>query len=184
MRRTPGLEGIVRVYSHAQSLGQCHEWLNRHLPHAERVRVSSNAEGARLAAEDETSAAVAGEIAAERYRLEVLARNIEDEPDNTTRFLVVGRSDAAPSGRDKTSLALATRNQPGAMVALLEPLARHGVSMTRFESRPSRRANWEYVFYVDIEGHRDDAPVEQALSEIANRAALVKILGSYPAALA
>jgi chorismate mutase/prephenate dehydratase len=183
MRAKPGLEGIVRVYSHAQSLGQCHEWLNRHLPHAERVRVSSNAEGARLAAEDQDTAAVAGEVAAERYGLEVLARNIEDEPDNTTRFLVIGRSDAAPSGRDKTSLAMVTRNQPGAMVALLEPFARHGVSMTRFESRPSRKANWEYVFYVDIEGHRADAPVAESLAEIGERAAVLKVLGSYPVAI-
>jgi chorismate mutase / prephenate dehydratase len=183
MRRVAGMEGIELVYSHAQSLGQCHEWLNRKLPHVERVRVASNAEGARLAAADSRIAAIAGEIAAERYELEILARNIEDDPDNTTRFLVIGSATVASSGRDKTSLALAARNRPGAMAALLEPLARHGVSMTRFESRPSRRGNWEYVFYVDIEGHADDAEVKAALDEIDERASFMKILGSYPAAV-
>lgn len=175
--------GIRRVYSHTQSLAQCQRWLARNLPHAETVAVVSNAEAARLAARDRRSAAIAPKTAAGLYGLRVLARNIEDEPRNTTRFLVMGSHDAAPSGRDKTSLIMSTRNVPGAMHDLLTPLAVNQVSMTRLESRPARTGLWEYVFYVDIEGHRRDENVARALAALERKASFLKNLGSYPAAV-
>jgi chorismate mutase/prephenate dehydratase len=147
---------LARIYSHAQSLAQCHNWLEQHCPGAVRVPVVSNAEAARLASCESGAGAVASRTAAELYGLDMLAENIEDEPNNTTRFLVLGSHDAPPSGRDKTSLAMASANRPGAVHALLSPLAQHGVSMTRLESRPSRTGLWEYVFFVDIEGHQQD----------------------------
>jgi chorismate mutase/prephenate dehydratase len=174
---------IRRVFSHGQSLAQCHEWLNTNLPHVERVAVSSNAEAARRAAEEEGSAAVAGEMAAEHYGLQILASNIEDEPNNTTRFLILGDYQPAVSGRDKTSMVLSARNRAGAVYEMLTPFATRGVSMTKFESRPSRVALWEYLFFVDIEGHRDDANVAAALEEVGRIAGFLKILGSYPAAV-
>jgi len=174
---------VKRVFSHGQSLAQCHEWLNANLPKAERVAVSSNAEAARRAAEEAGSAAVAGEMAAEHYGLTILASNIEDEPNNTTRFLVLGDYAPKPSGRDKTSLILSARNRAGAVYEMLTPFATRGVSMTKFESRPSRVALWEYLFFVDIEGHRDDANVASALAEVEKIAGYLKVLGSYPAAV-
>ena len=185
LRKSGGLENIKTVYSHAQSFAQCHEWLNKNLPDVKRVSTESNAEAARMAAEDGSgmTAAIAGEAAAESYGLQVVTRNIEDEPNNTTRFLVIGQHDAAPSGRDKTSLLMSAKNRPGAMLELLAPLARHEVSMTKLESRPSRMGLWEYVFFVDIEGHHQDVKVAQALAELSDKAAFVKILGSYPVAV-
>jgi chorismate mutase / prephenate dehydratase len=174
---------IKRVFSHGQSLGQCHEWLNTNLPHAERVAVASNAEAARRAAEEPFSAAVAGEMAAEHYGLTILAANIEDEPNNTTRFLILGDYAPVSSGRDKTSLVLSARNRAGAVYEMLTPFATRGVSMTKFESRPSKVALWEYLFFVDIEGHRDDANVAAALEEVGRIAGYLKVLGSYPAAV-
>ena len=174
---------IRKVYSHPQSFGQCQAWLNAHLPHAERITASSNADAARLATEESFAAAVAGTQAAEHFKLKVLAPNIEDDARNTTRFLVVGKQDVAPSGRDKTSLAMSTTNRPGAMHDLLTPLANNGVSMTKMESRPSRTGLWEYVFYVDIEGHQSDAKVATALAQLKQIAAFVKVLGSYPVAV-
>jgi chorismate mutase/prephenate dehydratase len=174
---------IRAIYSHAQSLGQCHEWLNRNYPNAGRVAVASNAEAARLAAERDGSAAIAGKLAGELYGLNALAENIEDDPRNTTRFLVVGRHDAGVSGKDKTSLAMSAKNRPGAVYGLLAPLAQHGVSMTKLESRPARTGLWEYVFFVDIDGHRSDAAVARALAEIDERAVFLKVLGSYPQAV-
>ena len=173
---------IKRVYSHPQSLAQCHLWLAANLPHAERVPASSNAEAARLAQIEPDTAAIAGEAAAGRYGLARVAQNIEDEPSNTTRFLVLGNLQAEATGKDKTSLAMSAKNQPGAIHELLAPLAAHGVSMTRLESRPSRTANWEYYFFVDIEGHRNDPPVAQALREIEAKALHLKVMGSYPVA--
>lgn len=178
------LEDVKRLYSHAQSLAQCHEWLNRNLPSLPRVPVASNAEAARLAAEDAESCAIAGEAAAGRYGLNMLAHDVEDDPNNTTRFLVIGMHDAGPSGRDKTSIVCSSQNKAGAVYALLEPLARHGVSMTKFESRPSRTGLWEYVFYVDVEGHQGEERVVKAFAELRDRAAFVKVLGSYPSAAA
>lgn len=174
---------VRKVYSHTQSLAQCHEWLNRNLPGVERQAVASNAEAARLAAEEAGAAAIASLRAGELFGLDVLAASIEDDPRNTTRFLVLANHDVAPSGKDKTSLAMSVRNTPGAVVDLLAPLAAHGVSMTKLESRPSHQGMWEYVFFVDIEGHRLDAPVVAALEELQQRAAFVKILGSYPVAV-
>ncbi len=179
----PHLEGIGRVYGHAQSLGQCQNWLNKHLPNAQRVSVTSNAEGARLAAEDANAAALAGEAAAEIYGLAMIATRIEDEPNNTTRFLVLSCEDAAPSGRDKTSLVLSIPNRPGALVELLKPFAAAGVSMTKLESRPARQGNWEYLFFVDCEGHRQDAKVAAVLADVSGKAAMLKVLGSYPSAV-
>ncbi|MDD5404805.1 MAG: prephenate dehydratase [Sulfuricella sp.] len=182
--RKPGAKArAVKVYSHAQSLTQCHEWLNQHLPDAERIPVVSNTKAAKLASEDENAAAIAGEAAAEVYGLEKVARNIEDKPNNTTRFLVIAQHDAAPSGRDKTSLVLSSKNQPGAVYELLAPFARFGVSMSKLESRPSRTGLWEYMFFVDVEGHQQDEKVAQALAELRDRAAFLKVLGSYPAAV-
>ena len=174
---------MTKVYSHAQSLAQCHEWLNRNLPGVERQAVASNAEAARLASEQRDVAAIASTRAGELFHLNILAANIEDDPRNTTRFLVLSSHDVAPSGRDKTSLAMATRHVPGAVVSLLEPLARHGVSMSKFESRPAHTGLWEYVFFVDVEGHRADQQVAAALAELNERAAFLKVLGSYPVAV-
>jgi chorismate mutase/prephenate dehydratase len=174
---------IRKVFAHAQSLAQCHEWLNQNLPAAERVAVVSNAEGARLAAADPGSASIGSRAAAELYQLDVVAVNIEDQPNNTTRFVVIGDHAAAPSGRDKTSLAMSTLNRPGAMHDLLAPLAQHAVDMTRMESRPSRTGLWEYVFFVDLKGHQQEPHVARALAEVRSRASFLKILGSYPAAL-
>jgi chorismate mutase/prephenate dehydratase len=177
-------ETLRRIYSHAQSLAQCNMWLSQHLPDVERVAVASNAEAARRAAEDDAAAAIASRAAAEHYGLSILASNIEDDPNNTTRFVVIAAQEVPASGRDKTSFVMASQNRPGAIFDLLEPLARHKVSMTRLESRPSRTGLWEYVFFVDIEGHQSEPVVSDALSEVGVRAGFLKILGSYPVAAA
>jgi len=183
MTETGSLADLSLVYSHQQSLAQCRGWLDRHLPHAERVAVGSNAEAARRAKGTASTAAIAGETAAEIYALQILARNIEDEPGNTTRFLVIGKQTVAPSGHDKTSLLVAARNQAGSLHRLLAPLADCGISMTRIESRPSRRGIWEYVFFVDVEGHQDDPHVAEAFEALQREATLYKVLGSYPRAV-
>lgn len=174
---------VRKVYSHTQSLAQCHEWLAKFLPNVELQAVASNAEAARLAKTELGSAAIASKRAAELFDLNVLSENIEDDPKNTTRFLILATHDVAPSGQDKTSLAIATKNVPGAMVALLEPLARHGVSMTKLESRPSKTGLWEYVFFVDIEGHKQNDAVQLALQELTEKSSVLKVLGSYPLAV-
>jgi chorismate mutase/prephenate dehydratase len=187
MARAAELGAIRRVYSHAQSLAQCNAWLNQNLPNVERVPVASNGEAARRAADEEGAAAIAGAAAAERYRLNLLARSIEDDPSNTTRFLVLGTIDCAPSGDDRTSMVMSAENKPGAVHALLTPLAANGVSMTRIESRPSRAmrdALWEYVFFIDVQGHQNDERVAAALAELRQKAPFLKVLGSYPAAAA
>jgi chorismate mutase/prephenate dehydratase len=176
-------EQVTKVYSHAQSLAQCVHWLAKHLPTVPRIAVSSNAEAARLAAAEPGAAAIAGENAAAIYGLAILAPHIEDEPNNTTRFWVLGRQTVGASGRDETSLVMSCPNRPGAVYELLEPLARHGVSMTRFESRPARTGLWEYLFFVDVVGHRDDATLSAALTDLAQKAPFLRLLGSYPAAL-
>lgn len=180
MTRATSLDGIKTVYSHAQSLAQCHEWLNRTLPDVPRISVGSNSQAAQMAAADAGAAAIAGETAAELYELPILVPNIEDEPNNTTRFVVLGGQEAGPSGRDKTSLIMSAHNQTGALGKLLAPFSESGVSMTRLESRPARHTLWEYVFFVDIEGHREDPTVATALAELGQRAAYLKVLGSYP----
>jgi len=153
-----GLDRITRVYSHGQSLAQCVKWLAQHLPAVPRIAVASNAEAARLAAAEAGAAAIAGENAGAIYGLATLAPHIEDEPNNTTRFWVLGRQHVGPSGRDETSIVMSCPNKPGAVHQLLAPFATHGVSMSRFESRPARTGRWEYLFFVDLVGHRDDAP--------------------------
>jgi chorismate mutase/prephenate dehydratase len=176
---------IRKIYSHSQSLAQCNGWLAQHLPGAERVPVASNAEAAQRAAKEPGSAAIAGQAAGERYGLQALARSIEDDPSNTTRFLVLGGLQPGPSGRDRTSLVMSAENRPGAVHALLTPLAQHGVSMTRIESRPARAraALWEYLFFVDLEGHEKDERVAAAIAALRGSAPFLKVLGSYPVAI-
>jgi chorismate mutase/prephenate dehydratase len=179
------MKAIRKVYSHSQSLAQCNGWLGKNLPGVERVPVASNAEAAQRAAGEAGAAAIAGELAGERYGLTALARSIEDSPDNTTRFLVLGSIESGPSGRDRTSLVMSAENRPGAVHALLTPLAENGVSMTRIESRPSRArtALWEYMFFIDVEGHQKDEKVARAIAALGGRAPFLKILGSYPVAV-
>jgi chorismate mutase / prephenate dehydratase len=176
---------VLRVCAHSQGLAQSRGWLNEHLPDAERVPVASNAEGARRARDEQGTAAIAGEIAAQVYGLNILAAEIEDRPDNSTRFLVLGRKILRASGADRTTLLLSAGDtqKPGALQRLLEPLARHRISMSRIESRPSRRRKWDYVFFVDIDGHAEDANVKKALAALKKRASLFRILGSYPRAV-
>jgi chorismate mutase/prephenate dehydratase len=185
MGRMSTLTGIKRICTHQQSLAQCRNWLDEHVPFAERVMVSSNAEGARRARDEDGTAAIAGETAADMYGLKVLAPEIEDRPDNTTRFFVLGRKLFRASGDDRTTILCSTlkTDAPGALYRLLEPLAKHAISMTRIESRPSKRQKWDYVFFIDIEGHVDDAKVETALAELKKRASLYRVLGSYPRAV-
>jgi chorismate mutase/prephenate dehydratase len=177
------LAGIERVYAHSQSLSQCKHWLGANLPEAELVAVSSNAEAARRVRSAPESAAIAGAHAAEVYGLSVLFGNIEDHVDNTTRFLVLGRTLLEPSGDDKTTLLVAGSDGPGALFKLLEPLARHGINMNRIESRPSRQGRWDYVFFIDVDGHVSDAELGDAMQELEGEARMVKVLGSYPRAV-
>ena len=185
MGRMKSLEHVQRLCSHQQSLAQCRQWLDEHLPLVDRIAVSSNAEGARRARDEQGTAAIAPQAAAEVYGLDVLVAEIEDRPDNTTRFLVVGNKTFRPSGQDKTTLLVSQRktDAPGALYMLLEPLARNSISMTRIESRPSRRGKWDYVFFIDIEGHVEDKAVAAALAELKRRASLFRVLGSYPRAI-
>jgi chorismate mutase/prephenate dehydratase len=178
--RVEDISQIRRIYSHQQSLAQCREWLDLNLPAPERIAVSSNGEAARLARDEPGCAAIAGQCAADIYDLPVLVANIEDDPNNTTRFLIIGTQPIPRSGRDKTALLVSSPNRPGALFKLLEPIARHDLSMTRIESRPSRRGMWDYVFFIDLEGHLEDQPVAQALAELREETSLFKVLGSYP----
>ncbi|MFO1371831.1 MAG: prephenate dehydratase [Candidatus Competibacteraceae bacterium] len=171
---------IRRVYSHRQSLAQCREWLDLNLPRVEQIEVGSNGEAALRVRDEMDAAAIAGQCAADIYNLPTLVRNIEDEPNNTTRFLIIGTQPIQPSGDDKTALLVASLNRPGALFKLLEPLARHNVSMNRIESRPSRRGMWDYVFFIDLDGHAQDEPVAKALAELREQASLFRVLGSYP----
>ena len=185
MGRMTMLGDVTRVCGHPQSLAQCRGWLQEHMPTVERVPVSSNAEGARRARDEEGTAAIAGAAAAEVYGLNLLVPELEDRPDNTTRFLVIGRKTANPSDADKTTLLVsaAHTDSPGALYRLLEPLAEHAISMTRIESRPSRRKKWDYVFFIDVDGHSERAPLATALAKLKARASLFRIVGSYPKAI-
>nr|VFK25449.1 MAG: chorismate mutase / prephenate dehydratase [Candidatus Kentron sp. MB] len=174
---------ITKVYSHQQSLAQCRKWLDCYLPAIDRISVASNAEGARRASTESDAAAIASDVAAGIYGLRVQASNIEDEPNNTTRFLVIGSQKVPPTKKDKTSLLVSAQDRPGALSSLIEPFARRKISMTRIESRPARSGLWEYVFFVDIEGHTQDPHIAEALQEIQQNAILFKILGSYPKAV-
>ena len=183
--RMSGTAGIKRVCAHAQALAQCRAWLDDQLPEVERVSVSSNAEGARRARDERGTAAIASRAAAQIYGLTLLANEIEDRQDNTTRFLVMGRKLFSPSGADRTTLLVsaADTDDAGALFRLLEPLAEHRINMTRIESRPSRKRKWDYVFFIDVEGHVSDAPLAKALKSLEKRASLFKVLGSYPRAV-
>ena len=180
LTKSGNLDQVKTVYAHAQALAQCQQWLSVHAPHLKREAVSSNAEAARLAATDPSVAAIAGNPAQEVYGLQAVAEQIQDDAHNRTRFAVVGNYDCQPTGKDQTSLVLSVDNQPGAVHRLLEPLARHGVSMNRFESRPARKGTWEYHFYIDVAGHANDEKVAKALEELKGIAAFYKNLGSYP----
>ena len=178
-------DGITRIYSHQQSLAQCRRWLDARYPGVERVAVSSNAEAARRATNEKSDqvAAIAGDMAAELYQLNKVSENIEDEPDNTTRFLIIGHQLTEASGKDKTSLLVSARNKPGALYHLLEPFHRYGISLTRIETRPSSVGTWGYIFYIDCEGHYSDEPIQKVMKEIADEALELKLLGSYPQAV-
>jgi chorismate mutase/prephenate dehydratase len=176
-------QAVTRICAHQQALAQCRTWLDRHWPHAERQAVSSNGEAARMAAATPGVAAVAGDIAAELYGLHKLAEHIEDHPDNTTRFLVIGREEVPPSGRDKTSIIVSSRNKPGALFALLDPFRRAGVSLTRIDTRPSRTEKWAYVFFIEFEGHLQDENIAAIVAELEEQSILLKPLGSYPRAV-
>ncbi len=183
MTHAKNLNGVERIYSHEQSLSQCKAWIRAHLPKAELIAVGSNAEAARRVRNAPEAAAIGGQTAAQIYGVPILFSNIEDRPDNTTRFLVVGRHLLAPSGRDKTTLLLAGHEGPGLLFRLLQPLDAHSVNMTRIESRPSSLGKWEYVFFVDIEGHAQDAAVTAALADLKQISKLCRVLGSYPRAV-
>ena len=184
LRKVASLDGIQAVCAHPQALAQCHGWLAHHLPLAERRPVSSNAEGARLASQDATLAAVASERAASEYGLHVAAPAIQDDPHNRTRFAIVADPARQPqpqaSGHDCTSLVVSVTNRPGAVHDMLVPLKAHGVSMSRFESRPARSGQWEYYFYIDLQGHPQQPHVAAALQELRAACAFFKLLGSYP----
>lgn len=185
MGRMKGMEKIERVCSHPQSLAQCRQWLDEHMPSIERIAVSSNAEAARRARDEEGTAAIAGQSAADVYGLNVIVPEIEDRPDNTTRFLVIGRKLFNASGKDKTTLLISAGDTqaPGSLHRLLEPFARKNISLTRIESRPSRRKKWDYVFFIDVEGHADESPLKDALEDLKEHSSLFKVLGSYPCAV-
>ena len=183
MSRETELANIQRVYAHQQTLAQCRLWLDTNLPNVERVAVRSNSEAVILAADQPGSAAIAGETASELYNLPILNADIEDEPDNTTRFVVIGHYQSPPSGNDRTSLLVFAHNKAGSLYSLLEPLAKRNISMSNIESRPSRRGVWEYVFFIDVDGHRDDKNVADAIAEIEQASAKVTVLGSYPQAV-
>ena len=174
---------VTRVYSHQQTLAQCRQWLDAHMPGVERVAVSSNAEAARRLKDEWNALAIAGEMAEELYGLTAVQRNIEDRPDNTTRFIIIGRQDTPASGCDKTSLMISGKNRPGLLYEVLSPFRDEGINLTRLESRPSRTANWSYVFFVDCEGHKEDATLQAVLDKLEAAGNTIKLLGSYPKAV-
>ena len=176
------LGAVKRVVSHPQGLAQCRRWLAEHLPDAATEESTSTAAAAEMAAADATVAAIASELAAQLYAVPILRPRIEDNPNNFTRFLIIGRQPAKPSGQDKTSILFAMRNEPGSLYRILEPLARTGINLTKIESRPAKRRPWEYVMFVDFEGHRETPAVTSALAELEERTLFLRILGSYPAA--
>jgi chorismate mutase/prephenate dehydratase len=185
LRQSGSMDGIAVVYGHPQALAQCQAWLSAHLPNAERRASSSNSEGARQATLDMASAAIASSRAATEFGLQTVAKAIQDEAHNRTRFAVICRPEVLPlpgrTGNDAVSLVVSVKNQPGALHDLILPMKKHGVSMTRFESRPARSAQWDYNFYIDLAGHVDDAPVAAALAELQALCAFYKVLGCYPA---
>jgi chorismate mutase/prephenate dehydratase len=178
-----GMAKPTKVYSHAQSLAQCRQWLDANWPGIERIAVSSNAEAARRAQEEDGAAAIASEAAAELYNLEIATANIEDMPDNTTRFLIIGKQTTEISGDDKTSLLVASKNEPGALYHVLAPFHEKGVSLTRIETRPSKSGTWNYIFFIDLEGHQNEEKVANAMALVQQQCTDFKCLGSYPKAV-
>ena len=180
MHRTGDMAQVTTIVAHPQALAQCYGWLKQHYPNIEQKPVSSNAQGARMAQESDAIACIAGDSAAMMYELQKVAVGIQDDANNRTRFVVLGKQVCSPSPADKTSLILAAPNKAGSVFQLIEPLARHGVSMVRFESRPAKQKGWEYYFYIDFIGHTEQDNVAKALAEIEAQAAFYKCLGSYP----
>jgi len=180
---TTRTDKISRIYSHAQSLAQCRKWLDAHYPNVERVAVSSNADAAKRVKSEWNSAAIAGDMAAQLYGLSKLAEKIEDRPDNSTRFLIIGNQEVPPTGDDKTSIIVSTNNKPGALHDLLAPFHQNGIDLTRIETRPSRSGKWTYVFFIDFVGHQHDPLVRAVLEKISQDTVAVKVLGSYPKAV-
>lgn len=177
------LDEVTEVFSHQQSLAQCRQWLDKHLPNARRTAVNSNTEAARLASVHKQAVAIAGVVAAEIYKLNIIEKNIEDESNNTTRFIIIGQQISSSTGNDKTSLVVSTGNQPGALYRILEPFARFNIDMVQIESRPSRQGLWDYVFFIDINGHSKDNDVAEALAMLRDNVNMLKLLGSYPKAV-
>ena len=182
LSRAKELREIKRVLSHPQGLAQCRRWLAEHLPDVPTEETTSTAAAAEMAAGDATVAAIASELAGRMYGVPALRARIEDNRNNATRFLVIGRRPVGPSGRDKTSILFAMRNEPGALHAILGAISERGINLSKIESRPARQRPWEYVIFVDFEGHRDTPAVEAALADVRARSLFLKVLGSYPAA--
>tara|TARA_B100001250_G_C19803662_1_gene792286 strand:- start:1136 stop:2218 length:1083 start_codon:yes stop_codon:yes gene_type:complete len=183
LSKSNNLESIKKIYAHPQSFAQCKQWLEKNYSSVEKVNVSSNAEAALIASKEKNSAAIASITAADIYKLNIINKNIEDNHNNSTRFLVIGERDTDPSGNDKTSIIVSTKNNSGALYGLLEPLSKYKVSMTRIESRPSKHNNWEYIFFLDLDGHIKDNSLRDANEEIKKEASLYRFLGSYPVAI-
>jgi len=180
LSKSNNIKNIKNIYAHGQSLAQCHDWLMNNLPDVKKTAVLSNAEGALLASKQKDSAAIASGRAAVLFNLNILFQNIEDDPNNSTRFLVLSTQDVQPSGNDKTSIVVAARNKPGAIAQLVSPFSEYKISMTKLESRPAKIGMWEYVFFIDVEGHQADKSISLALKKIESKASFIKILGSYP----
>lgn len=181
LSRTP-LDQVKKVYSHQQALGQCRRWLQAQLPHADAIATLSTSEAARIAAGEEGSAAIGSTLAARLHNLPILFENIEDNPNNTTRFSIIARQNARPSGDDKTSILFTTEHKAGALTEVLNVFRDHGLNLTRLAERPSQRMNWEYYFFIDIEGHADDPKVAAALAEARTHCLQLTVLGSFPQA--
>jgi chorismate mutase/prephenate dehydratase len=182
LTRSGTLDGIQKVYSHPQALGQCRHWLSHNLPNAAQIEVASTALAARLTRDDPVAAAVASDLAGQLYDLRIAKPRIEDELNNVTRFLVIGRETAPPSGRDKTSILFSLKDEAGVLFKVLAPLAEAGINLSRIESRPSRKRLWDYVFFIDVDGHQTDEKVQAAIELLAAKCEFVRVLGSYPRA--
>ncbi len=177
------LSDVRKVYSHRIALGQCRSWIEKNLPGVQIIETESTAKACEIALEEEGAGAIASEVASYTYHLNILAKNIQESADNFTRFLTISKREMRPTGRDKTSLIFAVRDEPGALYKALEAFYLKGINLTKIESRPSRRKAWDYVFFVDLEGHKEDENVREVLEDLKRRTQMVKILGSYPRAL-
>ena len=180
LSKAKNMTDIKTIAAHPQSFGQCHDWLYKHLPHAMQVAMNSNAQAAQEAAKHPDIAAIAGTSASEEYNLPILAGGIEDDHTNTTRFMLLGHESAAPSGNDKTSLICSVPNRPGELGKLIAVLSKANINITRLDSRPSSTGLWDYVFYIDIDGHADDTHIAKALAELQESTLFLKVIGSYP----